>query len=176
MCLARTLQYPHKMFCNVYIRAAQLIIQFKLDSNTHVIFPNTVQLCLLRLFHIVSVSGECEKHVFSMPVLKNQRVSHHHASDVNVVIHWYGQRQNTSCTRSTDTRSVKQVLKTLKSAFMLLQIQKKQQKTLFSTTHHYFCVTDFYITEVLGYKFIVWLETLIVYSSDQNESILTLVL
>ncbi len=122
--LARTWHYPYKIFCNVYIRAAQLIIKFKLDSNTHaILFLNTVQLCLLSLFHIASVSG-VEKHVLSLPVLMNRRVSHHHASDVNVVIHWYGQRQNTSCSRSTDTRNVKQVLKTLKSAFMLLLIQK----------------------------------------------------
>ncbi len=47
-------------------------------------------------------------------MLMNQRVDHHHASDVNAV------RLNMHCSSSTDTHDVKQVLKTFKSAFMLL--------------------------------------------------------
>ncbi len=77
------------------------------------------------------VSVEREKHVLSLPMLINQRVGHHHASDVNAVIHWYG--QNTGCSRSSDAYDVKQVLKTLKSAFMLLLVQKEQH-SLFNHT------------------------------------------
>ncbi len=58
---------------------------------------------------------------------------------VNAVIHWYGRWRNTRYSSSTDAYDVKQVLKTFKSAFMMLLVQKEQH---FSTTHHYFCVTD----------------------------------
>ncbi len=82
-----------------------------LDSNTHaILFLNdNDSAILLRLSH-------CECHwsmrsTLQLPMLINQRVGHHHASDGNVVIHWYGRRQNMHCSSSTDTRDVKQVLK-----------------------------------------------------------------
>ncbi len=87
----------------------------------------TIQLCLLRLFHIASVSGSWEA-----------RFGHHHASDVNAVIHWYGQRKNMRCSCSTDAYDVKQVLKTFKSAFMLLLV-KKEQHSLFNHTSLFIC-------------------------------------
>ncbi len=50
---------------------------------------------------------------------------------VNVVIYWYGQQQNMCCSSSTDAGDVKQELKTFKSAFMLLLVQKEQHKRSF---------------------------------------------
>ncbi len=75
----------------------------------------------------MSVSGAWEARFVAAPVDESEG-RHHHASDVNAVIHWYGRRQNTRCSSSTDTRDVKQVLKTFKSTFMLLLIQKEQHK------------------------------------------------
>ncbi len=50
-----------------------------------------------------------EKHILSLLMLMNQRVCHHHPSDVNAVVHRYGRRQNTCCSCSTDAYDVKQV-------------------------------------------------------------------
>ncbi len=128
--LVRTWRYPHKIFCNVYIRAAQLIVKncaCDLDSNTHaIIFLNDNDSAM----SIMTVSHrECQWSVRSTfvrcPMLMNQKIGHHYASDVNAVIHWYGRLQNMCCSSSTDTIDVKQVLKTFKSAFMLLLIQKE---------------------------------------------------
>ncbi len=49
-------------------------------------------------------------------------------------IHW----QNTRCSSSTDAYDVKQVLKTFKSAFMLLLVQKEQH-SLFNHTSLFLC-------------------------------------
>ncbi len=45
---------------------------------------------------------------------------------------------------STDTRDVKRVLKTFKSAFILLHAAdlERATQTVFLITHYYFCVTD----------------------------------
>ncbi len=47
-----------------------------LNDNVSAMFIKTSQ-----------VSLEHEKHVLHLPMLMNQRVGHHHASDVNAVIH-----------------------------------------------------------------------------------------
>ncbi len=78
------------------------------------------------------VSLEHEKHVLQLPMLMNQRVGHY-ASDVNTVIHMGVDQKMPSS--STETRDVKPVLKTFNSAFMLLLIQKEQQRNgLFNHT------------------------------------------
>ncbi len=82
---------------------------------------------------------DCEKHVLSLPMLMNLRVGHHHASDVNTVIHLYGLRTNTHCSCSTDAYDVKQVLKT----FCIHAAAGPERETQsFHHSHHYFCVTD----------------------------------
>ncbi len=80
MCLARTWRYPRKIFSNVYSRAAPIIVKLRLRSW----FKHPC--CLLRLFFTSRVSVEHEEHVLSLPMLMNQSVGHHHASDVNTVI------------------------------------------------------------------------------------------
>ncbi len=132
--LVRTWQNPRKIFCNGYIRAVQLIVKnctCDLDSNTHTfLFLNDNDSAM----SIKTVSQrECQWSLRStLPMLMNQRVGHHHhTSDVNAFIHWHGRQQNTRCSSSTDTRDVKQVLKTFNSAFMLLLIQKEQHKRSF---------------------------------------------
>ncbi len=54
---------------------------------------------------MIQTHRECQWSLRStLPMLMNQRVGHHHhASDVNAVIHWYGRR----CSSSTDTRDVR---------------------------------------------------------------------
>ncbi len=95
----------------------------------------TIQLCLLRLFHIASVRGSWEACFVAAHVDESEgRPSSRFRC--KAVIHWYGPQQNMRCSRSTDAYDVKQVLKTFKSAFMLLLIQKEQHKHS-STTHHY---------------------------------------
>ncbi len=133
--LARTSRDPCKTFCSVYIRAAPLIVK-KIRSwfkHTRNLIPEwqrfSYVLCYDYDCFTSRVSVEREKHVLSL--LMNQRVGHHHASDVNAVIHWYGWWQNTRCLCSNDAYDVKQVLKTFKSTFMLLLIQKEQHKQSF---------------------------------------------
>ncbi len=67
--------YPCKTFCSVYIRTVTLIVKnCDLASNNHTIFfLNDSALSIVT--H--------EKHVLSLPMLMNQRVGHHYASDVN---------------------------------------------------------------------------------------------
>ncbi len=121
--LSRTWRYPHKAFCSVYIRVAPLIVKnCDLDSNTHAIFflnDNDSAMSIATVSH-----RECQ---WSM---RNTLCS---CPCVNAVIHWYGRQQNTRCSCSTDTRHVKQVLKTFKSAFMLLLVQKEQHKHSFQS-------------------------------------------
>ncbi len=61
---ARTWWYPCKTFCSVYIRAAPLVIKkiaILLQTPTQSFsWMTTIQLCLLQLFHIASVSGSWE--------------------------------------------------------------------------------------------------------------------
>ncbi len=134
----RTWQYPRKIFYNVYIRAARLIVK----NCTCDLFPEWQwSSCLLRLFHIASVIGAWEAGFV--------------AAHVNESEGWPSLRFRCECchsliqastrhvllSSSTDTRDVKQVLKTFNSAFMLLLIQKEQHKRSFQP-HNYFCVTD----------------------------------
>ncbi len=63
--LVRTWRHPRKIFANVYIRAAQLIVRNALailiqTPTWSYSWRTTIQLCLLRLLHIASVSGERE--------------------------------------------------------------------------------------------------------------------
>ncbi len=60
----------------------------------------------------------------------NQRVGHHHASDVNAVIHWYGRRQYMRWSSSTDAYDVLTCLKDIRIMLLLL-IQKEQHKRSF---------------------------------------------
>ncbi len=135
----RPWRYPRKLFCNVYIRAAQLIVKnctCDLDSNTHAILflnDNDSAVSIKTVSH-----RECQWSVrstfCSCPcwwIRGSIIINHHHASDVNAVFHWYGRRQNPHCSCSTDTRDLKQVLKTFKSGFMLLLIRKEQHKRSF---------------------------------------------
>ncbi len=95
-CLARTWWYP----CN-NIR------------HSRVLFPELQWFSYVYCNCFTSrVSVDREKHVLSLPMLMNKRVGHHHASDVNAVIHWYGLWPNTRCSCSTDAYDVKQMLKT----------------------------------------------------------------
>ncbi len=77
-------------------------------------------------------------------MLMNQRVGHHHASDVNAVIHWYGRLQNMRKLKvcSTDTRDVKQLLKDIQISIHAAADPERATQTVFSTPHNYFCVTD----------------------------------
>ncbi len=142
MCLARTWRYLRKIFSNVYIRAAQLIVKncaCGLDSNTHaILFLNDNDSAR----HTSRVSVEREKHVLLLPMLMNQRVGHHHASDVNAVIHWYGRRQNVRFSSSTDTRDVKTCDKDIQICIHAAAGPERATQTVYSTTHDYFCVTD----------------------------------
>ncbi len=91
-------------FCSVYIRAAQLIVKRSRFKYPCDLIPERQWFSYVYYNCFTSrVSVDREKHVLSLPMLMNQRVGHHHASDVNAVIHWYGRRQNTYCSRSTNT-------------------------------------------------------------------------
>ncbi len=65
-------RYPPKTFCSVYIRAAPLIVIFFfiLIQTPTQYFPEmtTIQLCLLRLFHMASVSGAWEARFAAVAV------------------------------------------------------------------------------------------------------------
>ncbi len=90
-------------------------------------WTTTIQLCLLRLFHITSVSGVWESRFAAAHVDESEGwPSSRFRCEC---CHSYGWRQNMHCSSSTDTRNVKQVLKTFNSAFMLLLIQKEQPHT-----------------------------------------------
>ncbi len=106
--LARTWRYPPKTFSSVYIRAAPLIVKkiaILIQTTTQSFsWMTMIQLSLLQLFHMASVSGAWGARFVAAHV-------------------W------TSC--STDAYDVKQVLKTFKSASMLLLVQKEQHKQSF---------------------------------------------
>ncbi len=76
-----------------------------------------IQLCLLQLFHMASVSGAWEArfvaaHVWTLSF-----------TDMS--------GDKTRCSSATDADDVKQVLKKIKSAFMMLLVQKDQHKQFF---------------------------------------------
>ncbi len=56
--------------------------------------------------------------------------------------HSYERWQNMHRSSSTDTRDVKQVLKDIQLCIHAATDPERATQTLFSTTHHYFCVTD----------------------------------
>ncbi len=127
--LARTWRYTPKTINSVYIRAAPLIVKnCDLDSSTHAIFfltDNDSAMSIVTVSH-----DECQWSV---------RSTFCSCLCVNAFIHWNGRRQNTRCSSSTDTRHVKQVLKTFKSALMLLLVQKEQLKPFFNHTSLFLC-------------------------------------
>ncbi len=83
-----------------------------------------IQLHLLRLFHITSVIGPWEAGFAAAHVDESEgRPSSRFRCER---CHSYERWQNMHRSSSTDTRDVKQMLKTFNSAFMLLLIQKEQ--------------------------------------------------
>ncbi len=72
-----------------------------------------------------------EKHVLSLPTLMNQRVGHHHASDVNAVI-WVATKH------SLLTLTIP-LLKDIQICIHAAADPERATQTIFSTTHHYFC-------------------------------------
>ncbi len=81
-----------------------------------------------------------EKQVLQLPMLMNQRVGHHHASDVNAVIHMSGDK---SCTAQAPLILAmwchKTDVKDIQLCIHAAADPERATQTLFSTTHHYFC-------------------------------------
>ncbi len=125
MCLVRSdWSRVIDMSCSVYIRAAPLIVKklrsrFKHPRN---LFPEWRQFSCDSMSIATRSHGECQWSV---------RSTFCSCPCVHVVIYWYGRRQNMRCSSSTDAGDVKQELKTFKSAFMLLLVQKEQHKRSF---------------------------------------------
>ncbi len=88
----------------------------------------------------MSVSGAWEARFVAAPVDESEG-RHHHASDVNAVIHWYGRRQNTLLTLHWHSRCETGV-KDIQIYIHTAADPERATQIVFSTTHHYFCVTD----------------------------------
>ncbi len=142
--LARTWQYPRKHLA-VYIRAAPLIVNklrlcFKHPRD---LIPEWQRFSYVYYDCFTSrVSVEREKHVLSLPLLMNQRVGHHHASDVNAVIWVVTKHTLLTLTTPLTPVSHRKRLKDIQIFIHAAADPERATQTVFSTTHHYFCVTD----------------------------------
>ncbi len=110
--LQNILQWLHSPFNR---RKIAILIQTPTQSCS---WMTMIQLCLLLLFHIVSVSGAWEAHCVAAHVWTLS------FTDMG------GDKTRAAQAPLTLTH-VKQVLKTFKSAFMLLLVQKEQHKPSF---------------------------------------------
>ncbi len=74
----------------------------------------------------------------------NQRVRHHHASDVGV------DKTHAAHTNNSTNTCFTSRLKDIQICIHAAVDPERATQTVFSTPHHYVCVTDIQITEVLG--------------------------
>ncbi len=142
-------QYPRKTFCSVYINAAPLIVKKNLililiqTPTWSYSWMTTIQLCLLRLFHIASVSGAWKACFVAAHVDESEgRPSSRFRCECCHSLIWVSTK-HALLTQTTPLTPVShRVLKTFKSKFMLLLILKEQH-SLFNHTSLFLCYRHF---------------------------------
>ncbi len=127
-------QYPRKTFCSVYIRAAPLIVKKMWYCDS---WLSTIQLCLLRLFHIASVSGACEACFVAAHVNESEGRSSRFWCECCHSLIWAA--TNMRCSHNSTNTCFTSRLKDIQICIHAAADPERATQTVFSTSHHYIC-------------------------------------